>query len=123
MMKWNKSPHLAATIAGLLVSLPVAILAAGAWLRHHPYGYEVGDMLYHLGFPLTSLFMWSIPLTIGHLRPQDYWWAITVMTVLLTTQWIVWGNLIAFLAKKLQERKTDSNKALQSDAEYRAPER
>jgi hypothetical protein len=93
-MKLSKRAIWIASIAALpFVALASWLWYVGATDRSMPDAYISGDLIYMLGYPLTKI-MWQF-----HPNDRDMWWAIPLADALFILQWIIWGQLIAYLIR------------------------
>jgi hypothetical protein len=89
----------------IVFALPFVFCGASAWSLCDYQGYELGDLVYNLGVPLTLIVL-KIKVFIGRsLTCSDHQWAIPLISSLFIIQWVIWGQLLALLIRMIRARE------------------
>jgi hypothetical protein len=110
-MKLTESPYFVVTLVFGLAGLGLSGCAASFWANGDTYmgwGYQMGDNLWMMGFPLTGwllLFNGVLPA----IEKSDDLWVVPLATVCMTVQWIAWGWLLVWLGVRLTRKKNGDN--------------
>lgn len=89
----------------IVCALPIMFIATWFWINaQHPsvYSdslYNIGDIIFQLGFPLTTLFYVLFFCFFGHFTKESEFWSLPVINILFLIQWIIWMQLISKFKK------------------------
>ena len=98
-------------VASVVLTLPFVICGSFFWISAGSVtdnpgmqlsGYELGDLLYQLGFPLTRFVLDFGKYAGRNLGPSDDLWAVPLVDILFILQWIIWGQLLVFGTRLLR---------------------
>jgi hypothetical protein len=102
--------HKVAMLVSILLSLPIVACASSLWILAGWAGsdqvlYRLGDSIFTLGAPLTMLVLKFPDYAGRYLTSKDDLWAIPLIGLLFIMQWLIWGQLLVLIIRRLRARR------------------
>jgi len=109
--------HKKAALVSIVCAMPFMFLATWFWINAQKPSvfsdalYNMGDALFQLGFPLTTLFyLLLLSFLGGKFTKESEVWALPFINILFLIQWIIWSQIIVWIYRKFYKpRKKISN--------------
>ena len=80
--------------------MPFMFMASWFWISaqkpsvYSDVLYNMGDVIFQLGFPLTTLFYVLFLGFIGNFTKKSEFWSLPIINILFLIQWIIWSQLV-----------------------------
>ena len=104
--------HKKAALILIICAVPFMFLASWFWVggqKPSVYSdtlYNMGDAIFQLGFPLTTVF-YSFLLNLfgGKFGKENDFWVLPLINFVFVIQWIIWSQLVVLIYKKFKKLK------------------
>ena len=104
--------HKRAAPTSIFCALPFVFTASWLWISaqklsfYSDTAYNLGDAIFHLGFPLTTGFFNLLLNQLGGKFTQESeFWALPLMNISFLIQWILWSQLIVLIYRQFKKLK------------------